>query len=46
VAEGLKDLRSTPLNLFVPGVEIHANAAEQIMQGKYLMRPMILLALN
>lgn len=42
-AEGLKDLRSTPLDLFVPGVEIHANAAEQIMQGKYLMRPNILL---
>ncbi len=42
-AEGLKDLRSTPLNLFVPGVEIHANAAEQIMQGKYLLRPNILL---
>jgi len=37
-AEGLKDIRSTPLNIFIPGVEIHANLAEQIMQGDYIYR--------
>ncbi len=39
-AEGLLDLRSTPFGL-LPGVEIHANALEQILQGKYLIRPRI-----
>jgi len=38
-AEGLKDLRSTALQPFRPGVEIHANVAEQILQNKYLVRP-------
>lgn len=38
-AEGLKDIRSTPLNLFAPGVEVHVNVAEQILQGKFLTRP-------
>lgn len=38
-AEGLKDLRSTALEPFQPGVEIHANIVEQIIQGKYLLRP-------
>ena len=38
-AEGLKDIRSTPLNLFAPGVEVHVNIAEQILQGKFLTRP-------
>ncbi len=38
-AEGLKDLRSSPLDLFIPGVEIHANVVEQILQGDYLIRP-------
>ncbi len=37
-AEGLKDVRSTPLNIFIPGVEIHANVAEQIIQGDYIYR--------
>lgn len=41
-AEGLKDIRSTPLDLFVPGVEVHANVIEQILTGQYLKRPMIL----
>jgi adenylate cyclase len=40
-AEGLKDLRSTPLDLFIPGVEVHLNIIEQILQGKYLYRPPI-----
>lgn len=38
-AEGLKDLRSTALEPFQPGVEIHANVIEQILQSKYLLRP-------
>jgi len=37
-AEGLKDIRSTPLNIFIPGVEVHANVIEQIIQGDYLYR--------
>lgn len=38
-AEGLKDLRSTPLNVFVPGVEVHLNVLEQILQQRFLTRP-------
>lgn len=38
-AIGLKDIRSTPLSLFVPGVEVHVNIVEQIMQGQFLSRP-------
>ncbi|MEZ5814961.1 MAG: adenylate/guanylate cyclase domain-containing protein [Alphaproteobacteria bacterium] len=38
-AEGLKDLRSTALEPFQPGVEIHANVIEQILEGDYLLRP-------
>lgn len=36
-AEGLKDLRATPLGN-VAGVKIHMNAFEQILQGDYLLR--------
>lgn len=35
-AEGLKDIRSHPLQAFVPGVEVHANMVEQILQGDFL----------
>ena len=38
-AEGLKDLRNTALRPFIPGVEVHANVIEQIMQNDYLLRP-------
>lgn len=38
-AIGLKDIRSTPLNLYVPGVELHMNVVEQIMEKSYLIRP-------
>jgi adenylate cyclase len=38
-AEGLKDIRSSPLNLFVPGVEMHVNIIEQALQGKFIARP-------
>ncbi len=37
-AEGLKDLRATPLGN-VAGVKVHMNAFEQILQGHYLNRP-------
>jgi len=38
-AAGLLDLRATPLQASVPGVELHAQALEQILQGAFLQRP-------
>lgn len=38
-AVGLLDLRATPLGPAVPGVEIHAQALEQILSGDNLVRP-------
>jgi adenylate cyclase len=38
-AAGLLDLRTTPLNAVIPGVELHAEAVEQILTGSYLLRP-------
>ncbi len=38
-APGLLDLRATPLNVSVPGVEIHAQALEQMLSGAHLSRP-------
>ena len=38
-AAGLLDLRATPLEASVPGVELHAQAIEQILQGAFLLRP-------
>lgn len=38
-APGLYDLRSTPLDSAIPGVEIHAQAVEQIISGAFLHRP-------
>jgi adenylate cyclase len=38
-AAGLKDLRATPLNPVAAGVEIHAQIAEQMLEGVYLARP-------
>ena len=38
-AAGLRDLRPTPLNPVAAGVEVHANAAEQILLGRFLHRP-------
>jgi adenylate cyclase len=40
-AGGLKDIRSTPLNLYIPGVEMHLNIIEQVFQGEFLSRPLI-----
>jgi adenylate cyclase len=38
-AVGLLDLRATPLDPAVPGVEIHAQALEQMLAGDHLVRP-------
>lgn len=38
-ATGLLDLRATPLAASVPGVEIHAQALEQMLSGEHLIRP-------
>ncbi len=38
-APGLFDMRATPLDTIVPGVEIHAQAIEQILSGGMLHRP-------
>ena len=37
-AVGLKDIRSTPLDTFIPGVEVHLNIVDQILHGEYLSR--------
>ncbi|MBE2191417.1 MAG: adenylate/guanylate cyclase domain-containing protein [Alphaproteobacteria bacterium] len=36
---GLKDIRSTPLSIETPGVDVHRNMIEQIMSGRFLSRP-------
>lgn len=38
-APGLIDLRATPLDPSIPGVEIHAEAIEHILSGETLTRP-------
>jgi adenylate cyclase len=38
-APGLFDMRATPLDGVVPGVEIHTQAIEQIITGNMLLRP-------
>lgn len=38
-ATGLLDLRATPLDASVPGVEVHAQALEQMLTGSGLVRP-------
>ena len=38
-APGLFDLRSTPLENNVPGVQIIANLTDQILAGQFLKRP-------
>lgn len=38
-ATGLMDLRTTPLAPALPGVEIHAQALEQMISGDHLVRP-------
>ena len=38
-AQGLMDLRFSPMGTIMPGVEAHAQALEQILTGKFLERP-------
>jgi adenylate cyclase len=38
-AIGLKDVRSTPIDDAVPGVEVHAQLAEQMLEQQFLSRP-------
>jgi len=38
-ATGLRDIRPSPLNPAMPGVEAHANAVEQMILGHHLTRP-------
>ncbi|MGH6959143.1 MAG: CHASE2 domain-containing protein, partial [Dongiaceae bacterium] len=38
-AEALKDLRATPIDPAMAGVEIHAQIVEQIIGGQFLTRP-------
>ncbi|MAJ62848.1 MAG: adenylate/guanylate cyclase domain-containing protein [Alphaproteobacteria bacterium] len=38
-ASGLKDLRSSPLDHLIAGVEFHVEALEQILQEKFITRP-------
>jgi adenylate cyclase len=38
-APGLLDLRATPLDAAIPGVEIHQQMLEQILSGRFLARP-------
>ena len=45
-APGLLDLRATPLNSAVPGVEIHAQLLEHILAGRSLVRPDYALAIE
>ncbi|MGO9134204.1 MAG: CHASE2 domain-containing protein [Methylovirgula sp.] len=38
-AAALSDLRSSPLEAAIPGVDVHAEVLEQIIAGAYLARP-------
>ena len=38
-AEGLKDIKATPMNDAEPGVLIHAQIVEQVIGGQFLKRP-------
>ncbi|HET6222398.1 MAG TPA: adenylate/guanylate cyclase domain-containing protein [Dongiaceae bacterium] len=38
-AAGLRDLRQTPLDVAMPGVEVHAQLLESILAGTYLTLP-------
>ena len=38
-ATGLRDMRNTPVEESVPGVEIHAQLLEQMIEQKFLTRP-------
>ena len=38
-AAGLKDIRATPINPAMPGVEVHIQTVQQMIAGTYLQRP-------
>lgn len=38
-AQGLNDIKTTPLSAAIPGVEVHALVLEQILAGDFLSRP-------
>jgi adenylate cyclase len=45
-APGLLDLRATPVEAAVPGVDIHAQVIEHLLAGKFLERPDYAVALE
>src|SRR5215471_1651470 len=45
-APGLLDLRATPLDAAIPGIDIHAQLLEHLLTGKFLERPDYALALE
>jgi adenylate cyclase len=45
-APGLLDLRATPVDAAVPGIDIHAQLLEHLLSGKFLERPDYALALE
>jgi adenylate cyclase len=45
-APGLLDLRATPLDSAMPGVEVHAQVLEHILAGRSLVRPDYALAME
>jgi adenylate cyclase len=38
-AQGLRDVRATPVERYMPGTEIHAQLLETILESSYLRRP-------
>lgn len=45
-AAGLLDLRATPLESAIPGIDIHAQVLEHLLTGRFLTRPDYALALE
>ena len=45
-AHGLLDLRATPIDAAVPGIDIHAQVVERLLTGEFLERPDYALALE
>ena len=45
-APGLLDLRATPVDAAIPGIDIHAQLLEHLLTGKFLERPDYALALE
>ena len=45
-APGLLDLRATPVDAAMPGIDIHAQVLEHLLTGKFLERPDYALALE